>query len=66
MSNAPLTIRISRRWRCPACGGSSTWRCSPISEDAAREQLRHLAVLGEDEEAMREIESLPPDRAETS
>jgi len=39
---------------------------SRISEDAAREQLRLLAMLGEDEQAMREVESLPSARAETS
>ena len=38
---------------------------SLISEEAAREQLRLLAMLGEDEEAMREIDSLPPAPAET-
>jgi hydrogenase expression/formation protein HypC len=39
---------------------------SLISEDAAREQLRLLAMLGEDEQAMREIDSLPATPAETS
>ena len=39
---------------------------SRISEEAAREQLRLLAMLGEDEQAMRELESLPPASAETS
>jgi hydrogenase expression/formation protein HypC len=39
---------------------------SLISEDAAREQLRLLAMLGEDEQAMREIDNLPAAPAETS
>lgn len=38
---------------------------SLISEDAAREQLRLLAMLGEDEEAMRELDSLPATSADT-
>ena len=37
---------------------------SRISEDAAREQLRLLAMLGEDEEAMREIDNLPASSVE--
>jgi len=39
---------------------------SLISEDAAREQLRLLAMLGEDEQAMRELENLPPESAKPS
>lgn len=39
---------------------------SRISEAAAREQLRLLAMLGEDEQAMREIDGLPSTPAETS
>jgi hydrogenase expression/formation protein HypC len=38
---------------------------SLISEDAAREQLRLLAMLGEDEEAMRELDGLPATSAGT-
>jgi hydrogenase expression/formation protein HypC len=38
---------------------------SLISEDAAREQLRLLAMLGEDEEAMRELDGLPATSADT-
>ncbi len=37
---------------------------SLISEDAAREQLRLLAMLGEDEEAMRELDGLPATSAD--
>jgi hydrogenase expression/formation protein HypC len=38
---------------------------SRISENAAREQLRLLAMLGEDEEAMREIDNLPAASVDT-
>jgi hydrogenase expression/formation protein HypC len=39
---------------------------SRISEAAAREQLQLLAMLGEDEQAMRELENLPGASAETT